>query len=548
MATAITLGLLLLASARGASAPLAPPSGHSTGFGSIAASELARDLEFLASPELEGRDSPSLGLARAAEHIAARFQAAGLLFAPDSAQVWKDLAGRALPNAPATGAPDATAVGGTYLRPWTRQLPEPDASKCRLVLAPGDSVRTFALGVDFVPVAGHEGTARGELVFAGFGIQEKSERYDDLAGLKLDGKVALIVAGEPEHPRAFDGPEVTRAAALWRKLDALASAGAAAVLVVRRPIETDADAQTKPAAPALGFRHTWATWQGEAPDAAPRQDRPIAELSPACASALLGEDVLALAAKMDKSARPVHVKPAGGPRVVDLALHTQQRSLAIDNVVGWVRGTDLSDEYVVLGAHYDHIGVDERGRIGCGADDNASGTAALLEIAEALALAAPRRSAYVCAFSGEEDGLLGSRAFCQRLPVAADKIVAMVNLDMIGRGTANEVAVLGIVQNPGFEKLLQRARGLEASGVQKIVMREGEELFARSDHYSFHQLGIPTLFFFEGLPLSRNKDYHTWRDTLAGLDQDKVLRTTRFVYSTLWLISNDDERPARPRD
>ena len=241
MATAITLGLLLLASARGASAPLAPPSGHSTGFGSIAASELARDLEFLASPELEGRDSPSLGLARAAEHIAARFQAAGLLFAPDSAQVWKDLAGRALPNAPATGAPDATAVGGTYLRPWTRQLPEPDASKCRLVLAPGDSARTFALGVDFVPVAGHEGTARGELVFAGFGIQEKSERYDDLAGLKLDGKVALIVAGEPEHPRAFDGPEVTRAAALGvnravrHEVVAGIGAGPVSSIVVRAP-------------------------------------------------------------------------------------------------------------------------------------------------------------------------------------------------------------------------------------------------------------------------------------------------------------------------
>lgn len=548
MTATFTFALLLLASARGA--PAAPATGHASGFGSIAASELARDLAFLASPELEGRDSPSLGLTRAAEHIGARFQAAGLLFAPDSAQVWKDLAGRELPSAPATGSADATAVGGTYLRPWTRQLPEPDAAKCKLVLAPGASEQRFVVGVDFVPVAGHEGEARGELVFAGFGIAEKSERYDDLAGLKLDGKIALIVAGEPEHPRAFDGPEVTRAAALWRKLDALASAGAAAVLVVRRPVEDDDPGGTKPdaAGPALGFRHTWATWQGEESDAPPRQKRPIAELSPACASKLLGEDVLALAAKIDKSARPLRVKPSGGARVVDLALRTQQRALAIDNVVGWVRGTDLSDEYVVLGAHYDHIGVDERGRIGCGADDNASGTSALLEIAEAIALAAPRRSVYLCAFSGEEDGLLGSRAFCQRLPIAADKIVAMVNLDMIGRGAANEVAVLGIVQNPGFEKVLARAKGLETTGVQKIVMREGEELFQRSDHYSFHQLGIPTLFFFEGLPLSRNKDYHTWRDTLELVDQEKVLRTTRLVYSTLWLISTDDERPARPRD
>jgi Zn-dependent M28 family amino/carboxypeptidase len=130
----------------------------------------------------------------------------------------------------------------------------------------------------------------------------------------------------------------------------------------------------------------------------------------------------------------------------------------------------------------------------------------------------------------------------------AAKVAAMVNMDMIGRGDESEVAVLGVVQNPSFEKLLQRARLQKPSGVQKIVLRQGEELFTRSDHFSFHQLGIPSVFFFEGLPIERNKDYHTWRDTLELLNQEKILRSARLIYSTVWLISNDDERPPKPRE
>jgi hypothetical protein len=389
-------------------------TGFAGGFDSIRAGELQDDLELLASPELEGRDTPSLGLRRAARRIAERFERAGLLCAPDSAQAWREITGQELEPA----AAGATAVSGTYLRPWSRTLPAPDPATCALVLAPGEKEQRFQLGVDFVPVAGQEGDARAELVFAGFGIESKSEHYSDLDGLKLRGKIALIVAGEPQHPRAFEGPEVTSAAALWRKLDDLAQAGAAAVLVVRRPPATPVHKKEgSPALPAeasLAFRYTWADWVGAPRDAPARAHLPVAEISPACASALSGEDVLALAQRGDKSAKPVRLQL--GARLVQLAVHTQSQPVPIDNVVGWVRGSDLADEFVVVGAHYDHVGVDDRGRIGCGADDNASGTAALLEIAEAVAGAGPRRSVYFCAFSGEEDGLLGSQGFCTSCP------------------------------------------------------------------------------------------------------------------------------------
>jgi Zn-dependent M28 family amino/carboxypeptidase len=251
---------------------------------------------------------------------------------------------------------------------------------------------------------------------------------------------------------------------------------------------------------------------------------------------------------MDQNARPNKLSWKG--RQVLLRSKCEPAEVELDNVVAWLPGSDakLAEEVLVIGAHYDHIGVDARGRIGFGADDNASGSAGLVEIAQALAQAHPRRSILACSFSGEEDGLLGSQALAARLPVEKSRIVAMVNMDMIGRGDKDEVAVLGIVQNPALEKVLERARKLAPSGVGKLVLRQGEELFQRSDHYSFHQLGLPVLFFFEGLPIERNPDYHTWRDTIDKLDLEKMRRTSVLVYETAWILANDDERPPRSRE
>ena len=156
--------------------------------------------------------------------------------------------------------------------------------------------------------------------------------------------------------------------------------------------------------------------------------------------------------------------------------------------------------------------------MGPGADDNGSGSAGLLAVAEALAKSKPKRSVLLCFFAGEEDGLLGSKALCSTPPVETGQIVAMLNLDMIGRGGVGEVAVLGTKRNPALGDTLEQANRMGKTGVKKLVTGQGEDLWKRSDHYSFHQVGIPTLFFFEGLPISRNADYHTWRDRVDGVD------------------------------
>jgi len=494
----------------------------------ITQAELEADLQQLACPQLEGRDSPSSGLSRAAKYIEQRFEAAGIKPFDDA----------------------------KYERAFQRDLPMAVPEECALDLTVGGAEpRKFEYATDFVPLTGCDGNATGEIVFLGFGIDSKAEHFDEVEGKDLIGKIALIVEGEPRNAKRFEGPELTPDATLWTKLETLRDHKLAGVLVARRAPELSAaDAKKKggPEAARLAFRHTWATWNGQemtaVPSGLPKSLLPALEVSMGCAKLLLGEDVEALAGKIDRTVAPQKRAPKG--RKVHLASRTKIGHVDIDNLVAKIPGSDekLRNEWLVIGAHYDHIGVDDCGRIGPGADDNASGTAAMLEVAQALATAKPRRSVLVCSFAAEEDGLLGSAALCETLPVPRESIVAMINMDMVGRGKTDEVAVLGIVQNPELEKLLDRARKLNRTGIKTIVVRQGEDLFQRSDHYSFHKIGVPVLFFFEGLPISDNADYHTWRDTPDKLDYDKMTRTARLVLDSAWLLANDDERPPKPRE
>ena len=505
--------LLLCGLAAGDPAAGGGAAGPAAGIATITEPELSADLAALAAPSFEGRDSPSLGLTRAGDHIVERLKAAGL-----------------------TGA----GKDGEFRLSFERTLPAPVPESCALSIVGGEGSGTaFAYGTDFVPVWLAGGRAEGEAVFYGFGIDDDTEKYDDITG-DVAGTIAVIVEGEPRHKKKFAGPEASAASQLYAKLAQLQKEGAAGALIVRR-----LEGAGAPPLP-LAFRHTWASWAGLAPDASADAGLPALEISPQAAQKIVGLDVLAAAAAVDKTAKAP--KPVRSGRTVSMSSATAQTSVAIDNIVAVLRGRDehVADEYVVVGAHYDHVGVDTRGRVGCGADDNASGTAAMLEVVSALAQAGPRRSILACAFAAEEDGLVGSHALCEHLPVPRESLVAMLNLDMVGRGEAGEVAVLGLIENPKLEDVLERARKLQPTKIKSIVMRQGQDLFARSDHYSFHEIGVPVLFFFEGLPIEKNPDYHTWRDTIELVDTDKIARTSRLVFNTAWLLADDEARPPKP--
>jgi hypothetical protein len=525
-----------------AAAPAPAPTGEvepGPALSTITEGEVEEHVALLAAPGMEGRDTPSEGQARAARHLVELYRGWGYEPAPDSLQVMGDHGG---------DGPDSDAKEGSFYRPFVRELDAPAPDGCALALVTDGGAESFEYGVDFVPVHRASGAARGELVFGGFGIQSSREKYDDFKGLRVAGKVVLFFEGEPRHKKKFDGEEVTEEAWLWSKLATLNRENAAAALVVRRdPVGAEEDPEN-----GLDYRYTHAQFlDGGAPLRGPRRPSkslPTLEISMDAATRLLGQDARALAAKMDRSARPTKVKLKGVEVSVDSA--TTRRPVRHDNLVMVLPGSDpeLASEYLLIGAHYDHIGVGPGGRVGCGANDNASGCAALLEVAEALAESPPRRSVIVAHFTGEEDGLVGARELAKRLPVPKDRIVAMLNLDMIGFGEADEVTVLGVRRNPGLQKVLDRAERLGRTGVRTVVTGKGEELWQRSDHYAFHEIGLPVLFFFEGLPISADENYHTWRDTPDAVDHEKITNTARLVYNTAWILANDDDRPPAPRD
>jgi hypothetical protein len=506
----------------------------------IVEDEVREHVGWLAAPGMEGRDTPSEGQARAARQLVELYRGWGYRPAPDSLQVMGDHGG---------DGPGSEEEGGTFYRPFQRELNAPAPEGCALALVTDDGLEEFEYGVDFVPVHRASGSARGELVFGGFGIQSSREKYDDLKGVRVKDRVVLLFEGEPRHKKKFGGEEsVTDDAWLWSKLALLNQEGAAAALVVRRePEGAEEDPEN-----GLDFRYTHAQFlDGGAPMRGPRQPSkslPTLEISMDAATRLLGQDARALAAKMDRSARPQKVRLKGVEVSVDSA--TTRGSVRHDNLLMWLPGTDpeLSEEFVLIGAHYDHIGVGPAGRVGCGANDNASGCAALLEVAEALAQSPPRRSVLIAHFTGEEDGLVGARELAKRLPVPRERIVAMLNLDMIGFGEPDEVTVLGVRRNPKLQKVLDRAERLGRTGLKTVVTGKGEELWQRSDHFAFHEIGLPVLFFFEGLPISADRNYHTWRDTADAVDMEKITNTARLVYNTAWILANDDDRPPAPRD
>ena len=522
-------GLLALLVACGTALSAVPPQEDANpegGFRSIERETLAADVQVLASPEFEGRDSPSVGLERAAQRIEQRLKRLGL---------------------------EPLGANGGYRQPFTRTYAVPVQEACQVEYrrSADDPVDLLEYGEEFVPLAGCEGEAQGELVFVGFGITSSKERYDDLRGVSVRGKVVLAYEGEPRNRKVLEGEALTPIADLYRKARLLDEAGAVGVIFIRRPPEeaTKVKGEGSLEPPALGFRYTWARWNdGRGMPAQPREQAiPVVEVSEAAASELLGEDVAKLARKIDRAGKPVHAELEGS--TVFLATRFERDEVSMANLVAKLPGSDpaLREEYVVLGAHYDHIGVDPWGRIGYGADDNASGSAALLELAEAMTIAKPRRSVLFLWFAAEEDGLIGSRRFCDDPPVPRSSLVAMFNMDMLGRGEEDEVFVLGLQENPGFKETLKRARKLFPSKVRKVELDKGRDLWRRSDHYSFHKIGVPVLFFFENYPESKNPDYHTYRDTFESLNLEKVWRSTRFLFNVAWITANDDERPAPPR-
>jgi Zn-dependent M28 family amino/carboxypeptidase len=240
---------------------------------------------------------------------------------------------------------------------------------------------------------------------------------------------------------------------------------------------------------------------------------------------------------LDRSLRERGLTTAGGATSYLHPFQFTRRDSALTgiNVVGMVRGTARPDRYIVVTAHYDHLGV-RNGEVFNGADDNASGTAALLALAGHFARNAPRHSIIFAALDAEEGGLRGARAFVENPPVPRESIVLNINMDMVGRNDANELYVAGTSHYPQLLPFVQRvAANAEITlipGHDRPGARPTDDWTNASDHAAFHQAGIPFLYF----GVEDHADYHRASDEMAGIQPGFYARAVRTVLSAVRLL------------
>jgi Zn-dependent M28 family amino/carboxypeptidase len=277
---------------------------------------------------------------------------------------------------------------------------------------------------------------------------------------------------------------------------------------------------------------------------------PVMNIGGDVAQALLGgasiNHLADLVRTIDSTGRPASEALPGS---IEFQADINREYTPVRNVIGMVRGSRLPDEYVIIGAHYDHVGhsspgrsapKDERDSIYNGADDNASGTAGLLLDAEAFGGLAPdrrpARSVIFIAFSGEEKGLYGSRAYVANPSVPNSEVVAMLNMDMIGRNNPDSVSVAGRSRSPQLADVMEQANAVEPMRVAYNL----EEMFFRSDQASFAAEKIPVLFFSSG----EHADYHQVSDSPDKIDNTKLAHIARLCFRTAWMVADMEERPA----
>ncbi|HEX5387502.1 MAG TPA: M20/M25/M40 family metallo-hydrolase [Gemmatimonadales bacterium] len=491
---------------------------------------LRAHVAFLADDALEGRGTGTRGGLIAAEYVAAQFRRLGLAPAGDSAGFLQrvHLLGRT-PNAELRATPDARAAGAG-----------PDTAALRWA-------QDYVLAPEIDDTVAHIG---GELVFAGYGVVAPNRGWDDYKGADLRGKVALVLAGVPD-PSRFDPGYGRPWNAVREKAQEAARRGAVGILVVDVPesgVPWEAiQALTReriglPAQPDAVRYWGWVT-----PDAA------------ASLAALGDQDF----GRLMRAARDPDFRPT--PLGVSLGgtLHVAIRPIETQNVVARLPGSGPhAREAVVVGAHYDHLGI---GRpvygdsIYNGAEDNASGVAGVLGAAEKLAATHPARSIYFVAFGAEELGLLGSQWFVAHPPVPQHEIVAAVAMDELNLyGATRDIGTVGVDQT-SLGAVVRRAAAAEGMRINEDPDDIASGRFYRSDNYSFARAGIPTIRLVNGLDYvgrpggwgrEQRERYHTERehrpsDELAPwMSFAGIAQQTRVLARSLRAIA---DAPARPR-
>src|SRR5690606_20676859 len=366
-------------------------------------------------------------------------------------------------------------------------------------------------------------------VFAGWGEGAERDAPDDFYGLEIDGDTVVLVV-----PRDGDARSAHRGAV---------ARGARRVVVV-------SDERTRgyqPSRVVRGLtlpRHQTDAWVSSARQSLGGAD--VVYISTKIADRILAPYGTSVDAITASSTRPKSFA-LDGPRL-DLSIPNGGRVLGTANVAARIRGSDprLADEWIVVGAHLDHVGVSDEGTF-FGADDNASGSAAVLAVAKALSRMTepPRRSVLFLWFGAEEIGLIGSQHYVDHPLVPLDRTVLMVNLDMVGRDESHgderaedNKNSLHVVASKSLSLELDPWIGRINEHVGFAFEYDEERVRARSDQWRFIRAGVPAVFFFAGF----HPDYHRPSDTPEKLNYEKIERVARLVLGLVWEVADRERR------
>lgn len=454
--------------------------------------DLSNHLTIYASDEFEGRETGEEGQKKAVQYLRSQYQRLGIPAAQQSGDYFQkfDLTIKKIPTGSLT-------IG----------------------------TKTYTNGDDFLGFSGVNASAK-HFVYVGYGIDTMT--YSDYEGLNVKDAIVVIQAGEPDGQKT-DWGKMSEGIELKQK--AAFKNGAKAVIYIDQAYYDRMKRR---------FDYMKQNDSG-------RMSIDALE-STAISTIFANDDLAKVLLSDDQDQKKQSIKKS-----VSIDLQSKDRKVGTENVVAYLKGSELPEEYIVISSHLDHVGVNDKGEVFNGADDDGSGTVALLEIAEAFKKAAdngngPKRSIVFLHVTGEEKGLLGSRYYTDVDPVfSLDKTIANLNIDMVGRIDPKREGNRDYVYLIGSDKL-----SLELHQISELVNDEFMDIeldytyndendpnrfYYRSDHYNFAKNNIPIIFYFNGT----HDDYHRESDTVDKINFDLLENRARLVFHTAWEIANRDK-------
>lgn len=489
-----------------------------TGYESITGDDLRSHVFVLASDSLEGRETTAPGQKKAAQYLAGHFKKLGLKPVGD---------------------------GGTYLQKFDVEVTRIEPPASSLTVA-GKDPFSLPWGTEFMTLSLKDTSVTGSAVFVGY----VDTRVAPELRVRMSGKIVIALLGTRQQ-----ATDTSANAPMMRMFASRRDSGVAVVMTIADDTGRTSFSRLYEQVAGFGLDKG----QMRLKDAAatgPRlgQQQVRAIVSAATADRLLRAAGLTLDELRSRAQRDSVFQPLFLDHVT-LTLNNSvvKETRSSENVVGLLEGSDpgLKDQVVVFTGHYDHMGITKSGVIYHGADDDASGTAAVMEIAEAFVHnpVKPKRSVLFMTVAGEEKGLLGSSYYVDHPLVPLDRTIANLNTDMIGRMDTkyepkNDPHYVYII---GSDKISTELDSLlKVSNDQTVRLQldytyndenDPNQFYRRSDHYNFAKNGVPVAFFFTGT----HADYHQPTDTADKLLYERMAAITRLIFSTGWQVAQRTE-------